>query len=409
MKECRFCPAPGLLHDESPGGTTVDVNPQIGTILSSPFIKTEVIVRENGQRNVLSPCQDWWKMTTHVAEYCGKILKGGFSTQLCQRLTECLTTLMALDKMRSPIIPYIAAWRGEGKIIWYEYVGARFSTVLTCHPSEVAEVFRQSIVDRRLYRYEGEEAQVKEEILTRDELRNDQYGLREEVKNKGAVECIYQLLLPGETTIWLKDQAKIETFADDGISLSIGFLTDVTKEMEQKDLLEKIGYFDELTKLPKRSIMQRIIEMNIGNLYRGYIKNFVFLLIDVDHFKAVNDTHGHQAGDKMLASLAEIMRSTKRNEDEIGRYGGDEFYVFSVGSLKNGLQFAERLRSAIKATDFFYNQQRIPVTVSTGLVAASQLADGGKITVEELIKVADRRLYTAKLDGRDRVVGEDPR
>jgi diguanylate cyclase (GGDEF)-like protein len=348
-------------------------------------------------------------MTNDLAEYYGKILNGGFSTKLCKRLMECLNTLEPLDKMCLPLIPYIAAWRWDGKIIWYEHVGARFLTILNCQPSEVAEVFRQSIVDRRLYRYVGKETKVEEEILTKDELRGDQFGLREEVKNDGMVECIYQLSLPGERTIWLKDQAMIESFGSDKICLSIGFLTDVTKEMEQKNLLEKFGYFDELTKLPKRSIMQRIIEMNIGNLYRGYIKDFVFLLLDIDHFKVVNDTHGHQAGDQILVSLAEIMCSTKRKEDDIGRYGGEEFYAFSIGSLENGLQFAERLRSTVKGTDFLYNQQRIPLTISIGLVAASQLVKVGKITVEELIRVADRRLYMAKQGGRDLVVGEDLR
>ncbi|MFH0784192.1 MAG: GGDEF domain-containing protein [Pseudomonadota bacterium] len=349
-------------------------------------------------------------MTNHLAEYCGKILNGRFSTNLHQRLTECLVTLVALDKMCLPIIPYIAAWRGDGKIIWYEYVGRRFLALLNCQPSEVAEVFRQSIVDRRLYRFVEQEANVEEEIVTRDELRGGQCGLRQEVQNKGVVECIYHLVLPGTKgkTIWLKDQAKIEIFAGDGICLSVGCLTEVTKEMEQKSLLEKFGYFDDLTKLPKRSIMQRIVEVNIGNLYRGYIKDFVFLLLDIDLFKAVNDTHGHQAGDQILMSLAEVMSATKREEDEIGRYGGEEFYAFSIGGLKDGLQFAERLRLAAEATDFVYNQLRIKVTISIGLVAASQLAKAGKITMEDLIKVADRRLYLAKQRGRNRVVGEDP-
>ena len=348
-------------------------------------------------------------MTDHLAEYCGKILNGGFSTKLCQRISECLITLVALDKMCLPIIPYIAAWHGDEKIIWYEHVGARFLTILNCRPSEVAEAFRQSIVDRRLYRYVEKEANVEEEIVTRERLRGDQCGLRKEVQNEGVVECIYQLALPGEKTIWLKDQATIEIFADDNICLSIGCLIEVTKEMEQKGLLEKFGYFDELTKLPKRSIMQRILEMNIGNLYRGFIKDFVFLLLDIDHFKAVNDTHGHQAGDQILVRLAEVMCSFKRQEDEIGRYGGEEFYAFSIGGLENGLQFAERLRLMVEATDFVYNQQRIPVTVSIGLVAASQLAKVSKITVEDLVRVADRRLYLAKQGGRNRVIGEDER
>lgn len=350
-------------------------------------------------------------MTDHLSEYCGEILNDEFSTILRRRLTECLATLVALDKMSLPIIPYIAAWRGDGKIIWYEYVGRRFLTLLNCRPSEVAEVFRRSIVDRRLYRYVEREVSVEEEIVGMDELRGDRCGLRQEVQDKGVVECIYHLVLPGAggKTIWLKDQAKIEIFTGDSICLSIGCLTEVTKEMEQKSLLEKFGYFDELTKLPRRSIMQRIIEVNIGNLNRGYIKDFVFLLLDIDHFKTVNDTHGHQAGDQILVGLAEVMSRTKREEDEIGRYGGEEFYAFSVGGLQDGVQFAERLRWAVEAADFVYNQQRIKVTISIGLVAASQLAKIGKITMEDLIARADKRLYLAKQGGRNRVFGDDLR
>lgn len=346
--------------------------------------------------------------TGDLVDYGGKILKGGFSAPLCQRLSECVTALAALEKISSPIIPYIAAWREHEKIIWYEYVGARFLTLLNCQRSEIDEVFRQSIVDRRLYRYGDRETTVEEEIVTQAELRGDRAGLREEVKKAGAVEFVYKLALAGERTVWLKDQATIEVFAADQICLSIGCLTEVSKEMEQKDLLEKIGYFDELTKLPKRTILHRIIEVNIGNLHRGHINDFVFLLLDLDRFKAVNDTYGHQAGDQVLITLAEVMRGTKRHEDEIGRYGGEEFYGFSIGGLKNGLQFAERLRQAVANTEFSFNQQRLPVTVSIGLVAASQLAGGGKITVDELVRVADRRLYVAKESGRNRVVGEGP-
>jgi diguanylate cyclase (GGDEF)-like protein len=343
-------------------------------------------------------------IATDLAGQGSKILAGGFSPRLCRRLTACVAAMAALERIASPIVPYIAAWREHEKIIWYEYVGARFLALLGCDRGEVDEVFRQSIVDRRLYRYADRESRVKEEIVTRAELRGDRAGLREAVKKAGAVEFVYQLALPGGKTIWLKDQANIEVFAEDQICLSIGCLTEVTKEMEQKELLEKIGYFDELTKLPKRTILQRIIEMNIGNLHRGHIKDFVFLLLDLDHFKAVNDIHGHQAGDQVLVGFAEVMRATKRHEDEIGRYGGEEFYGFSIGGLQNGLQFAERLRQAVANTDFIFNRERIPVTVSVGLVAASQLVGEGEISVEELVRVADRRLYLAKEEGRNRVI-----
>jgi diguanylate cyclase (GGDEF)-like protein len=351
----------------------------------------------------MSKCEGRTK-ATDLAGSGGRILAGGFSQRLCRRLMECVAALAALEKISSPIVPYIAAWREHENIIWYEYVGARFLTLLGCGREEVDEVFRQSIVDRRLYRYTERESKVEEEIVTRTVLLGAKAGLREEVKKAGAVEFVYQLALPGGKRFWLKDQANIEVFVEDQICLSIGCLTEVTKEMEQKDLLEKIGYFDELTKLPKRTILQRIIEMNIGNLQRGHINDFVFLLLDLDHFKAVNDTHGHQAGDQVLVGFAEVMRATKRHEDEIGRYGGEEFYGFSIGGLKNGLQFAERLRLAVANTNFTVNRERIPVTVSVGLVAASQLAGLGKVSVEELVRVADRRLYVAKEEGRNRVV-----
>jgi diguanylate cyclase (GGDEF)-like protein len=341
---------------------------------------------------------------TDSARSGSKILAGGFSPRLCQRLTACAAAMAALEKISSPIVPYLAAWREHEKVIWYEYVGARFLALLGCDRGEVDKVFRQSIVDRRLYRYAERESKVEEEIVTRAELRGDQAGLREEVKRAGAVEFVYQLALPAGKTIWLKDQANIEVFVEDQICLSVGCLTEVTKEMEQKDLLEKIGYFDELTRLPKRTILQRILEMNIGNLRRGHINDFVFLLLDLDHFKAVNDIHGHQAGDQVLVGFADVMRATKRHEDEIGRYGGEEFYGFSIGGMQSGMQFAERLRLAVANTDFFFNRERIPVTVSVGLVAASQLAWAGEISVEELVRVADRRLYVAKEEGRNRVV-----
>ena len=121
-------------------------------------------------------------MATDLAGAGGKILAGGFSQRLGRRLTECVAALAAVEKISSPIIPSIAAWREHEKIIWYEYVGARFLALLGCERGEIDEVFRQSIVDRRLYRYAERESKVEEEIVTRAELRGHQAGLREEVE-----------------------------------------------------------------------------------------------------------------------------------------------------------------------------------------------------------------------------------
>lgn len=338
--------------------------------------------------------------------YFGEILEGQYSAALRKRVAECIGVFSGFEVLEAKVIPYISAWHEDERIIWYEYAGERFSEMLGCTFEKLAETFRKSIIDQRVYRYTDLKKKVEEKIITKDELRGSWKGLRDEVKKSGQVEAVYKVATES-ATVWLKDQANIETFEEDGICLSIGFLTDVTKEMELKDLFERIGYIDELTKLPKRSILDRILEINIGNLQRNLIEDFVLMMIDVDHFKMVNDTYGHQAGDFILANLAEVMTATTRKQDEIGRYGGEEFYGFTVGTIAIGLKFAERLRKRVEKTTFTYKGQDIPVTVSVGLVCASQAGKIESLTGDQLIFLADKRLYVAKQNGRNQVISED--
>lgn len=337
----------------------------------------------------------------------GPIMDGGFSETLTARVRECIAALTAFDSIRPSIIPYLSAWKGDERVIWYEFVGREFCDLLQCSCEEVADVLRRSIVDRRVYRYVDVDRKVEEEIITREQLRGFWKGLRDKVTESGTVDAVYKVSLGGDKFVWLKDQARIECFPEDNVCISIGMLTNVSKEMELKELFEKIGYIDELTRLPKRSILGRIMEINIGNVQRGLIDDFVVLMIDVDHFKKVNDTHGHQAGDYVLATLAEVMTATSRKQDEIGRYGGEEFFGFTVGDITTGRRFAERLRKNVEQADFTFAGVRIPVTISIGLVSARQLGDPAALTIDHLIKVADRRLYQAKEQGRNRVVFED--
>lgn len=106
----------------------------------------------------------------------------------------------------------------------------------------------------------------------------------------------------------------------------------------------------------------------------------------------------------MLAHLAEVMTATKRKGDEIGRYGGEEFFGLTHGNIQSGRDFAERLRRKVEKTPFVYKGQNIVVTISIGLVSATQL---DKLEAENLISTADRRLYLAKQQGRNRVIAVD--
>jgi diguanylate cyclase (GGDEF)-like protein len=335
--------------------------------------------------------------------YFGRILSGDYSTVLKERVYSIIQASEEVEKCGFPFMPYIAAWNEDENIIWYEYAGQEFIDLLDTSIEDISRVFRNSILDQRLYHYTDlSHSQVEEEIITRHQLSGKRFNLRERVQQKRHVDAIYQVALPSGKIIWLKDQGRVEMHQQDKISLSLGCLTDVTKEMEQKDLLEKIGYFDDLTKLPQRKIMERLLEVKIAERQRGHIEDFSILMIDIDYFKTVNDTYGHQAGDFILQEVASLMVATKRKEDEIGRYGGEEFYGICQGTVQNGIDLADRLRHHIASHLFSHNGKEIHITISVGVASAGEL-DQAKM--EDLLGLADKRLYQAKQRGRNQVIG----
>jgi diguanylate cyclase (GGDEF)-like protein len=123
------------------------------------------------------------------------------------------------------------------------------------------------------------------------------------------------------------------------------------------------------------------------------------LLMDIDHFKRVNDRYGHQGGDAILKQLAATIRSALRLEDIFARYGGEEFAIIARGiDLAHAFSFGERIRSLVAATPFRHEQVTIPVTLSIGVASLSDCCDA---SVDQLIALADSRLYLAKAAGRN--------
>lgn len=339
-----------------------------------------------------------------MSQYSGTILQGKYTSALKERVKELIAAFAEFDRTGVPGIPYITAWNHNDNLMWYEFAGRQLTDLFGCGTRELAGVFREAVVDHRIFHRTEIEAGVKETVRSRQELSGIRKGLREKVAESGNMEAVYKVSLAGDSQhIWLKDRARVETFAADRVSVSFGFLTDVTNEMEHKDLLEQIGYFDQLTNLPNRIIMHRSLELKIAEYERNHINDFVFLLMDIDYFKAVNDNYGHRAGDYILAALAQVLNDVKRRSDEIGRFGGEEFYGVALGDIFEGREFAERVRRRVEVTPFVYEEQMIPLTLSIGVVAASELLE---LTEESLIETTDRRLYRAKQYGRNQVISE---
>jgi two-component system cell cycle response regulator len=125
------------------------------------------------------------------------------------------------------------------------------------------------------------------------------------------------------------------------------------------------------------------------------------VMFDVDHFKKVNDIHGHLAGDRVLTALATTVSGALRAEDIFARYGGEEFVVVCRGiEIENAVRVGERLRRLIENAVIEYQGLRIPVTISVGVAAYSDGAD----PATDLVAAADKALYEAKRTGRNRVV-----
>ncbi|MEC9483685.1 MAG: GGDEF domain-containing protein [Halomonas sp.] len=132
---------------------------------------------------------------------------------------------------------------------------------------------------------------------------------------------------------------------------------------------------------------------------------YALLLVDIDFFKRINDEYGHHVGDRALCHLVECLRLGLREEDVLGRYGGEEFIVvLNDMTLSDAMGVAERLAALVREHPYAVAGQALHMSVSIGVAVSSQTAD-----LAELIALADQRLYRAKRGGRDRVVGEDRR
>jgi len=176
-----------------------------------------------------------------------------------------------------------------------------------------------------------------------------------------------------------------------------------SNEVEREKALFEAATTDALTKVPNRRFFLERARADWSAAKRA--NRFMhILLLDVDFFKKVNDTWGHPAGDFVLKEVAATLGRVRREEDQLARWGGEEFIFLATGiEPAQALAFAERARKAIESHRIVWNDQHIPVTISLGLAGVAG-KDGDSL--DSLIALADSRLYQAKRNGRNRVWAE---
>jgi len=169
--------------------------------------------------------------------------------------------------------------------------------------------------------------------------------------------------------------------------------------------LERETLTDPLTGIFNRRYLDRRLHEETA-VARRYGRPLSAMLLDIDHFKRINDTYGHQIGDHVLTALVEVVASVLRESDIFARYGGEEFMVIVPHTPKlRAIDLAERLRKCIEAHEFKFTDERgekldIRLTVSIGVASFSnEIAD-----MDKLVYAADENLYRAKNEGRNRVV-----
>jgi two-component system cell cycle response regulator len=168
--------------------------------------------------------------------------------------------------------------------------------------------------------------------------------------------------------------------------------------------LRQLALRDELTRLLNRREFQRILEEEWDRSVR-FQRPFALVMVDIDHFKRINDTHGHQIGDEVLRHVASLLAGQVRNVDRVTRYGGEEFALIMVETDRaSAIESIKRLGVLLAETPCVISDSlTIEVTLSAGV--ASSLVDAG--SASDLVAAADKALYAAKKGGRNRIVAAD--
>jgi diguanylate cyclase (GGDEF)-like protein/PAS domain S-box-containing protein len=277
----------------------------------------------------------------------------------------------------------------------YDYISPSVQNLLGYTREEIRQIgFRSLIVETRII------SEGMKKVVSYDDY--------EQRRKNGEVlkwQADYLLTAKDGREIWISD-ISLPWFDNYHQMIgSIGILRDITErvaaENSVREELARLATIDPLTCLRNRRYFFDSLENELKRLERSK-GHLAMLLLDVDQFKKINDTHGHSTGDTVLTAIADLMRNCLREIDVCARVGGEEFAVMLIdSSICSAAQVAERMRMTISQHCFRTDGgEQFSCTVSIGVCGA---VGGEGRTLQDLYKVADECLYRAKNSGRNRV------
>lgn len=220
------------------------------------------------------------------------------------------------------------------------------------------------------------------------------------------VSCIFMAITA--VIFWYRHQGQPEVLAASPVAntvlvalciLVFSHVYEVTRERSELRLLE-LAQTDALTGLPNRIRLKEVFERERKRAEREQ-KPFSLIVLDLDHFKAINDDHGHEAGDVLLRRVADSLRQCLRASDLPARLGGEEFGVLLPNtSAAQAAEVSEKIRSRIGSMAVVFEEKRLGVTLSGGI---AELGTDGD-SLRSLLRAADNRMYEAKAAGRNQII-----
>ena len=232
-----------------------------------------------------------------------------------------------------------------------------------------------------------------------EDLEHYRFTLASSAESLQAWHCEYRVLLPKQGLRWRQVDAHPARLQN-GEILWHGLITDITARKHIEHELTALARLDHLTQLPNRRYFREQMEIGLHRTRHGASLQATVLMIDIDNFKSINDTHGHTIGDAAIRHFAGILKEELRKNDIAGRLGGDEFVVLlSETTLREARIFADRLQEKMLKTHFLVNGSPIHISISIGISVMS----AADTNTDDPLSRADMALYSAKERGRNRV------